>query len=209
MADALIVFRGRFLACSPPVFHIAVGGIHATPGAKIQAAQLCWRLVTIHLPLDHIPEVFNGVQILRLSSPWQGPNLVVLHLHIDWPGCVAWNIVLLEKLILSVGGHFQSRWKQVLYQDILVSGLFHASFTKANVPDSSFAEAPPDHHPSSTKLNTVICRLLPGHCLIIRQTGVGQSWKLDSSEKTTFNPFSVFCKPQPCSALVLIDVMFI
>ena len=29
------------LACSPPVFHIDVGGLYATPGAKIQAARPC------------------------------------------------------------------------------------------------------------------------------------------------------------------------
>ena len=43
-----------------------------------------WWLVTIHLPLDHIPEVFNEVQAWRMGWPWQGFDLVVLLPHLDW-----------------------------------------------------------------------------------------------------------------------------
>ena len=73
------------------------------------------RLVTIHLPFDLIPEVFNGVQVWRLGWLWQFLDLVVFHPHFDWPGCVARSIVLLEKPILRVGEHCQSRGKQAWF----------------------------------------------------------------------------------------------
>ena len=96
---------------------------------------------------------FSMVQVWRLGWPWQGLDLVVFHPHLDCFGCVAWSIVLLKKTILRVGEHCQSRRKQVFFQDNLIRGLIHASFTKTNLPDSSLAEAPPDHHQSCTKFH--------------------------------------------------------
>ena len=131
---------------------------------KFKQLGFVWWLVTIHLPLDHIPEVFNGIQVWRLGWPWQGPDVVVLHPHLHWPGCVAWSIVLLEKTLLRVGEHCQSKRKQVFFQDNFVPGLIHASFTKTNLPDSNLAEATPGHHRSSTKFHsrceTLACRPL-------------------------------------------------
>ena len=54
-----------------------------------------------------------------------------------------------------IGSHIcQSRRKQVFFQDNLVRGLIHASFTKTHLPDSNLAEAPPDHRRSSTKFHS-------------------------------------------------------
>lgn len=44
-----------------------------------------WWLVTIHLLLDHVPEVFKRGSSLGLGWPWWGLGLVVLHRHLDWP----------------------------------------------------------------------------------------------------------------------------
>ena len=56
---------------------------------------------------------FYGIQVSKLGWPWQGPDLVILHPHLYWPGCVAWSIALLEKTLLRVGEHCQSKRKQV------------------------------------------------------------------------------------------------
>jgi len=85
------------------------------------------------LPLDHILEVFTGVQVWSLGWPWQSLDLVVLHpkslavLH----GALSCGI----KTILWFGKHCQNRRKLIFFQDNLVRGLSHASFTKTGVPD--------------------------------------------------------------------------
>ena len=135
-------------------FHIDVGWLYASPGAQeIQAARLC--LMTY----DHPSSSWSHSRGFQWGSGLeiglvQGLDLVVLHPHLDWPGCVELSIVLLEKPILRFGEHCQSRRKQRFVQDNLVRGLIHASFTKTNLPDSSLAEAPPDHHLSSTKFHS-------------------------------------------------------
>ncbi len=50
------------MSCSPPVFRMLLGDCMPF---LVQAAQFIWWLVTIHCPLDHIPEVFSGLQVWR------------------------------------------------------------------------------------------------------------------------------------------------
>ena len=124
-------------ACFLPVLNT----IH---GPKHQAAQLA----TIHLSLNHIPEILSWVQVWRLgwrSSIHTLTDLAALH------GALS---CLKKKTILIIWEHFQSRRKQVFFEDNLVHGLGHASFTKTDHPNSSLAEAPPDLHQSAIKFHS-------------------------------------------------------
>ena len=109
-----------------------------------------------------------------------------IHTLIDlavWHGALSCWI----KPILRVGEHCQSGRKHIFFQDNLVRGLIHVLFAKMNLPDSSIAKAPPDHHRSSTKFSAWVrdTETSPALRLTIRGPSVGQSWKLDSSEKMT------------------------
>ena len=46
--------------------------------------------------------------------------------------------------------------EEVFFQYNLVLGLIHASFTKTNLPDSSLAETPPDHHHPSQWVGSIV-----------------------------------------------------
>ena len=92
---------------------------------------------------------------------------------------------LWPSIVLRVGEHCQSRRKHIFFQDNLAGGLSHASYTKTNLPDSSLAEASPDHHRFSSKFYTGCNTLwLVRLRLTIRRPGVGQSWKFDSEKLT-------------------------
>lgn len=92
---------------------------------KFNQLGFVWWLVTMHLPLDHIPEVLNGFQVWRLGWPWQGLVLVVLHPHLDWPGCgmehcpAVKNNPELGNIVRAEGSKF--------FQDNSVHGLIHVS----------------------------------------------------------------------------------
>ncbi len=102
------------LVCSPSVFHIAVWRLYATPGAKMKAAWLC--LIACDYPSSSWSQRFSmglGLEIgLAMTGSWSGGP----HSHLDWPGCVAWSIVLLENPNLRVGEHYcQNRRTKVFF----------------------------------------------------------------------------------------------
>ena len=157
---------------STSLIYIAVGWLHATAGANIQAS---WCLLTIRVPLDLILHIFqrgSGLEIgLAMTGSWSSP-----------PPCTPWWTWLCgmdhcptgEKTILRVGEHCQSRRKQVFSQDNLVCGLLHVSFTKTNLAQLQPCWKSPDHHRPSTKFHsgwsfTRHCCLQasPGLCLTI------------------------------------------
>ena len=121
---------------------------------EFKLLSLGWWLVTIQLPLDHIPEVFKGVRAWSLGWPCQGIDLVVLHPQLDWPSWVAGALSYSKKTVLSVRGHCQNRRKPVLAQDNFVCGFSDASFARMNLTDFSLAEAPSDHHRFSAKFHS-------------------------------------------------------
>lgn len=124
---------------------------------KFKQLGFVWWLVTIILfnTLQRFSKRFRSGDWTGHDGPPSSP----------WLTCVAWSIVL-EEPILRVGERYQIR-KQVFFQDDLVHCFIHAPFTKPNVPDSSLAEAPPDHHQSCTKLNS--------SCKIPRCVGLSRS----------------------------------
>ena len=80
---------------------------------------------------DHqtIPEVFNGIQVWGLGCSWQGSDLVVLHSHLHWPGCVEWSICLLGKT--QELENCQSRRNQVL--QIILKWSLHFIYIYAQI----------------------------------------------------------------------------
>lgn len=99
----------------------ALGWFYATCVKNYSLILIRW-LVATPFPLEHISEVFTGVQVWRLGWLWQVFDLVVLHPHIDWSDCVVSSIVLLENPILRIGEYCQSRRKHVFFQDNLLLG---------------------------------------------------------------------------------------
>ncbi len=158
------------LVCSPPVFHIAVGWLYATPGTKMQTAWLC------SMAYDHPSSSWSHSRSFQWASGLE-IGLAMTGSLSGGPPSTPWLTWLcgmeqcLVKTILRVEEHCQSRKKEVFFQDKLVRGFIHASFTKTNLP--------------SQRWTSLLAS--PGLHLTIRWPGAGQSWKLDSSEKMTLS----------------------
>ena len=196
-------------------FTLDLGDLMPLLAQKVKQFSFVWWLVTIHLPLDYIPEVFNGVQVWRLGWPWQGLDQVVLHPHLDWPSCVAWSIFLLEKNKQSseFGNTARAEGSKCSSRITLYVAWFMRPSQRRICPIPALLKHPQiitDPPPNFT-VGARHCGLYasPGFHLTIRRSGVGQSWKLDLSEKMTlvlYGPIlMVFCKLQPGSSLLLID----
>lgn len=94
-----------------------------------------WWLVNIRLRLDHVPEIFSGVQVLRLAWLWHGLDLVVLHSQLDWRVCGMEHC--------AAGKSNPQSWGTSEQKDDLVHAFICASFTEIN---PSFAEPRQGHH---------------------------------------------------------------
>lgn len=94
-------------------------------------------------------------------------------------------------------------------------GLIQVPLTKMNVLDSSLAEAPPDHHQSSTRFHSGCETLwLVGLSRSPSNHQMSKCWaklkigliREDELTPVLYSPIlMVFCKPQPDSSLLLID----
>lgn len=109
------------------VFTLLLGAFMPVLVQKVKQLSFLFWLVTIHRPLDHIPEVFSLVQVRRLSWPWQGFDHVVLHPHLDvlW----AWSIVMLENKSLK-SANIAIEEKQIFFQKNFV----HVYLTNKHLP---------------------------------------------------------------------------
>lgn len=83
----------------------------------LQQFSFVWLHVSIHLPLNHIPEVFIMVQVQRLGLPWQGLDLLVLP-----PLLAVWHETLScwKKTVQS--SELGSRKQHIFFQDNRVCG---------------------------------------------------------------------------------------
>lgn len=98
---AITTWQSRHAPCQPRT--LLSGDFMPFLVQQFKQLSFVWWLVAIHLPLNHIPELFSRVQVWRLAWPWPGIHLVVLHTHPDRPSWVALSTVLLEDQSSELG----------------------------------------------------------------------------------------------------------
>jgi hypothetical protein len=109
-------------------------------------------LILPQLPLQMIPQVFNGIEVWRLCWPREDPETIVLKPTLGLLAGVLGVIVLLEDDITCGFAKVSDAFLKVLLQDLEVEVPIHPPINFACILNTIPQHAAPHHQRSTTKL---------------------------------------------------------
>lgn len=119
--------------------------------------------------------------------------------HFDWPGCAAWNIVLLKNPILRVREHCQTRRKKPTSRVSLFMAWFMCPLRTKICPIPALQKPlSQDHHRSFSKV-----------FVGLKTCNLKKLFRKDDPTQAFYGLiFMVLSKPQSGSSWILIDKVF-